>query len=228
MENLTLSAEERDLKKEKPSKTRKSGFVPGVVYGQKEKNLSIKVKGKDFNSIFRKAGESTLIDLMIGGKSIGKVVISDFQVDPISGAVIHFDLYQVRMDKKIVAHVPIRLVGESPAVKNEGGILAKVHDKLEIKCLPGDLMHEINIDLAKLAKIDDAVRVKDLGLSDKIEILTDADDVIVTVTPPRSDKEMEELEGKVEENVEAVEKVEVKEKKEDEDAEAPAAEEKKK
>lgn len=229
MENLSMSAEVRDLKGEKPSKIRKSGFIPGVVYGPKSKNTAIKIKEKDFKSTFRKAGESTLIDLKIGGKNVGKIVISDFQVDPISGAITHFDLYQVRMDQKITAKIPIKFEGESLAVKNEGGIIAKVHDKIEIKCLPGDLMHEIIIDLSKLAKLNDAIRVKDLGISDKVEILTGLDNVVVTVMPPRSDKEMEELEGKVEENVEAVEKVEVKEKKEgEEEAEAPAVEEKKK
>jgi len=228
MENLTMLAEVRDLKSDKPKKIRESGFIPGIVYGPKSKNTAIKVKEKDFRSIFRKAGESTLVDLSVGGKSIGKIVISDFQVDPVSGSIIHFDLYQVRMDQKITTKVPIRFEGESLAVKNEGGILAKVHDKIEIKCLPGDLMHEIMIDLSKLAKLNDAIRVKDLGISDKIEILTGIDDVVVTVMPPRSDKEMEELEGKVEENIEAIEKVEEKEVKEGEEAETPVVEEKKK
>ncbi|MFA6096917.1 MAG: 50S ribosomal protein L25 [Candidatus Paceibacterota bacterium] len=230
MENLTMSAEVRDLKDEKPSKTRNSGYIPGIVYGPKSKNVAIKIKEKDFRSTFRKAGESTLVDLKVGGKDVGKIVISDFQVDPLSGAIIHFDLYQVRMDQKITAKIPIKFVGESLAVKNEGGIIAKVHDKIEIKCLPGDLMHEIIVDLSKLEKLNDAIRVKDLGISDKIEVLTGIDNVVVTVMPPRSDKEMEELEGKVEENVEAVEKVEAKEKKEGEEAEAeaPAPEEKKK
>lgn len=233
MEKLTMSAEVRDLKDEKPSKTRKSGFIPGVVYGPKSKNTAIKIKEKDFKSTFRKAGESTLVDLKVGGKDVGKIVISDFQVDPLSGAIIHFDLYQVRMDQKITAKIPIKFVGESLAVKNEGGIIARVHDKIEIKCLPGDLLHEIIVDLSKLEKLNDAIRVKDLGISDKIEVLTGIDNVVVTVMPPRSDKEMEELEGKVEEDVESVEKVEAKEKKEDDEettaaAAAPAGEEKKK
>lgn len=230
MENLSILADLRDVKSEKPKKIRENGFIPGIVYGPKKKNVAVKIREKDFNKVFRKAGESTLIDLKIGGKDIGKIVINDFQVDPISGKITHFDFYQVRMDKKIVAKVPIKLEGESAAVKNEGGIIAKVHDKIEIKCFPGDLVHEFVVDMSKLVKLNDAIRVKDLGISSNIEIMTGLEDVVVTITPPRSEKEIEDLETKVEENVETVEKVEAKEKKEDEEGEegTQAAPEKKK
>lgn len=224
MEKLLISAEERDLDKEKPKKTRDNGYIPGIVYGPKAENRSIKVKTMEFRSVFKKAGESTLIDLEIGGKTIGKTIISDFQVHPLTGGVIHFDLYQVRMDQKINTKIPVKFQGESPAVKNEGGILSRVHDKLEIRCLPADLIHEIVIDLSELKKLNDIIRVKDLKVSDKIEILTKPEDTVVIVSPPRTEKELEDLAAKVEENVEAVEKV-VKEKKTEEDAEK--AEEKK-
>lgn len=223
MEKLLISAEERDLEKEKPKKTRDNGYIPGIVYGPKAKNRSIKVKAMDFRSVFKKAGESTLIDLEIGGKAIGKTIISDYQVHPLSGGVIHFDLYQVRMDQKINTKIPIKFQGESPAVKNEGGILSRVHDKLEIRCLPADLIHEIIIDISGLIKLNDVIRVKDLKVSDKIEIVTKLEDTIVTVSPPRTEKELEDLAAKVEENVEAVEKI-AKEKKEgEEDTEAVEA-----
>lgn len=225
MEKLLISAEERDFKKENPKKTRDDGYIPGVVYGAKSKNRSIKVKAIDFKSVFKKAGESTLIDLEIGGKVIGKTIINDFQVHPLSGAITHFDLYQVRMDQKITTKIPIKFQGESPAVKNDGGILSRVHDKLEIRCLPADLIHEIIIDLSELKKLNDIIRAKDLKVSDKIEIITKPEDTIVIVSPPRTEKELEELQAKVEENVESVEKI-VKEKKEGEE-EAETAEVKK-
>ncbi len=215
MENLTIIAEERKTQIEKVNAIRKNGLIPGVVYGPKAENRTIKVKDKEFKKIFKQAGENTLIDLKIGNEIIGKVIINDYQHDPVTGVMMHFDLYQVRMDKKVHAKVPVKYEGESPAVKNEGGILVKTHDKLEIKCLPGDLIHEIIIDLSKLAKIDDIIRIKDLDIFGKIEIIARPDDVVVGVTPPRTEKEMEELESKVEENTEAVEKSAVKEKKDE-------------
>ena len=104
------------------------------------------------------------------------------------------------------------------AVKNENGILVKNRDILEIKCLPKDLIHDIEIDLSVLEHIDDNIRIKDLKISDDIEIIADSEETIVNIAPPRTEKEMEELDEKVEASVEGVESA--KEKKgEDESSE---------
>ncbi len=215
MKTLEILAESRDAKR--INELRRNGYVPGVVYGLKGKSKILKTDKKDFDKIFKEAGESTLVDLKIDDKEIGKVLINDYQVDPISSSIIHFDLYRVRMDKEIITNIPIKFTGESPAVKNSGGVLVKNHDTLEIKCLPGDLIHNIEIDLSVLENIDDLVRVKELKISDKIEILVDGEEVIISVIPPRTEKEMEDLEEKVEENVEGVEGA--KEKKEGDEEE---------
>jgi len=166
------------------------------------------------------AGESTLIDLKIGDKEIGNVVIKDYQVDPINGSITHFDLHKIKMSEKLIVNVDITFIGESPAVKNEGGVLVKGMDVLEIKCLPKDLIQEVEIDLGKLEKLDDMIRVKDLALPGTIEVLDEDENVIVSVVPQRSDAEMEDLEEKPEENVGKVEGA-VKEEKE-----APVADKK--
>ena len=216
MEILVMSAQTRKLTGRKTNKLRKEGCVPGVVYGPKSKNVSIEINEKEFKKVFREAGESTLIDLKIDDKEIGKVIINDYQVHPVNDNITHFDLYQVRMDKKITTRASIKFIGESPAVKNEDGILVKNHDILEIKCLPKDLIHDIEIDLSALEHIDDIIRVKDLKISDKIEIMVDLEEAIVNIAPPRTEKEMEELDEKIEESVEEVEAT--KEKKEDEES----------
>ena len=215
MKTLEILAESRDAKR--INELRRSGYVPGVIYGPKGKSKMLKTNKKDFDKIFKEAGESALVDLKIDDKEIGKVLINDYQADPISGAIIHFDLYRVRMDKEIVTNIPIKFIGESPAIKNSGGVLVKNHDTLEIKCLPGDLIHNIEIDLSILENIDDMIRVKELKISDKIEVLVDGEEVIISVIPPRTEKEMEDLEEKVEENVEDVEGA--KEKKEGDEEE---------
>jgi large subunit ribosomal protein L25 len=220
MEKLAISAQTRERKRRKVNELRSEGYVPGIVYGHKKENKSVKVGNLEFRKVLRSAGKSTLIDLDIDGKSVGKVIINDYQTDPATDKIIHFDLYQVKMDEKMVATVPVRFIGESPSVKNEGSILVKSHSVFEIKCLPGDLMHDIEVDISKLEKIDDIIRVKDLIMSDKIEILANPDVVVVTVAPPRSEKEIEDLEGQIVEKVEEVEgavKKEVEEGAEEED-----------
>jgi len=223
MKTLEIVAQSRESKR--INELRKSGYVPGVVYGPKGKSKALKTSKEDFDKLFKEAGESTLVDLKIDDKGIGKVLINDYQVDPISGGIIHFDLYRVRMDKEIITNIPIKFIGESPAVKNSDGVLVKSQNTLEIKCLPGDLIHDIEIDLSILENIDDLIRVKELKISDKVEVLADAEDVIISVTPPRTEKEIEDLEEKVEENVEGVEGA--KEKKEgDEEEEGEGGEKK--
>jgi large subunit ribosomal protein L25 len=118
------------------------------------------------------------------------------------------------MDKKIIAKIHIKFTGESLAVNVEGVVLVMSLDKLEIKCLPADLIHDLEVDLSGLKRVDDLIRVKDLKVSDKIEILSDPEEVVVSVMPPRSEKEMEKLEGEVEEGVEGVESAVEKEKEE--------------
>jgi len=205
METIAISAQTRETRGRKTKKVRKEGLIPGVVYGHKKENRIIEVNGKEFKKAFLKAGESTLINLSVDDKNLGKVVISDYQTDPVSDNIIHFDLYQVKMDEKIITNVPVKFIGESPAVKNEGGILIKSHDVFEIKCLPGDLIHNIEVNLSKLEHIDDIIRVKDLKISDKIEIVSSPEVTVITVAPPRTEKEIADLEEKVEENIEDVE-----------------------
>ncbi|MEA1936723.1 MAG: 50S ribosomal protein L25 [Patescibacteria group bacterium] len=211
MKTLEIVAESRDAKR--INELRRNGYIPGVVYGPKGKSKALKTAKENFDKTFKEAGESALVNLKIDGKEIGKVLINDHQVNPISGNITHFDLYRVRMDKEIIANIPIKFEGESPAVKNSDGVLVKNHDALEIKCLPGDLIHDLEIDISVLENIDDLIRIKDLKISDKIEILTDEEEVIISVIPPRTEKEMEDLEEKVEEDIEGVEGA--KEKKEE-------------
>jgi len=226
MEMLTIYAKTRELKGRKTNELRKKGYIPAIVYGYKIKNKPIQINEKDFKKVFGQAGESTLVDLKIDGKESGKIIINDCQTDPLSDSIIHIDLYQVRMDKKITTNVSVRFTGESPAVKNKGGVLVKSHDKLEIQCLPKDLIHDIEVDISVLENIDDAIRVKDLKISDKIEIISDPEEVVASVAPQRSEEEMEELEGKVEEKVDEIKSA--KEEKKEEEKEEESVEEEKK
>lgn len=213
MNKMVISAESRNAEEMSAKEVLATGYIPGVVYGHGFENVSIKVNKREFTNTLNEAGESSLIDLKIGDKEIGNVVIKDYQLSPISGDIIHFDLHKVKMSEKLIVNVDLTFIGESPAVKNDGGILVKGMDTLEIKCLPKDLIQEIEIDLGKLEHIDDLIRVKDLVLSDALEVLDEEENVIVSVTPPRTDAEMEDLEEKPEENVTKVEGA-VKEEKE--------------
>ena len=203
MDKIGISAQGRNAE-EKSTQLLQEGLIPGVVYGHSFDNLSIKVSQREFMKLLEEAGESTLIDLKVGEQEIGKVVIKDYQVSPVSGAIIHFDLHKVKMTEKLIVNVDLSFVGESPAVKNEGGVLVTGQDSIEIRCLPKDLIQEVEVDLSQLEHIDDLIRVRDLKLPDTVEVLDEEENVVVAVEPQRSEEEMGDLEEKPQEDMNKV------------------------
>ncbi len=215
MDTIQLSAQVREKMGKKNKSLRREGFIPGVLYGRKIASQPIKVNRKDFEKVFKEARESTLIDLSVGDQEKVKVLIHETQRDPITERYIHIDFYQVRKGEKIIAKVALDFVGESPAVRNQDGVLIKDYEELEIKCFPKDLIHDIKIDLSKLENLEDVIRIKDIDIPREIEIVADEENAVVTVAHPRTAEEIEKLEGEVEEKVEGVEVEKEKEKEEE-------------
>ncbi|MCX6811002.1 MAG: 50S ribosomal protein L25 [Candidatus Berkelbacteria bacterium] len=225
VEEYELGAELRA--DEKAKSVRNDKKIPAVVYGNEFKNTSIAVDAKVFNKVFQEAGESALINLKIDSDPAVKVLVHDTQIHPTSGDIIHIDFYKVNMKEKIKTAIPIVEIGESPAVIDLEGALINNRDEVEVECLPGDLIPEIEVDISVLKTFDDVIKVSDLKIPAGIEILDDADEVIFLIQPPRSDEELAELEEEVTEDVEAVEGVADKPAEGEEAAEGEAASEEK-
>ncbi|NQU99897.1 MAG: 50S ribosomal protein L25, partial [Parcubacteria group bacterium] len=182
--------------------------VPCILYGPEIKeSIPLEIDYKEFKKAYKEAGESTIIELSIDDKDKKNVLIKDIQLNPISSDYNHVDFYQINMKEKIFANVELSYVGVSPAVKDLAGILAKNMNEIEVHCLPGDLPKEIVVDISALKTFDDFIKIKDLEISDKVEISANDDDIVVTTTPPRSEKEIEALDEEVEEKVDEVEGV---------------------
>lgn len=215
---IALKAVIREEVGKKAKKLRALDMIPAVMYGNKIASQNLAVNYVDFKRVYAKAGESALIELEVVGKKVN-VLIHDIQLAPMSGKVSHIDFFQVNMKEEVETEIPLEFVGESEAVKALGGVLVKNMDAIAVKCLPADLPEKYEIDLSALATFDDVISVKDLKISDKVEIMIDGETVIAMVSAPRSEESLAELDNKVEEDVTKVAGV-VKE--------APAAEEKKK
>lgn len=179
-EELNLSAISR-TEKEKANDIRRAGFVPAVVYGSGQKNLNFKVKAIDFAKLFERAGESSLINLKIDDSAPLKVVVKEVETEPIKGGLSHIDFYKVDMKKKITVEVELAFVGESKAVAELGGVLAKAKDNVEITCLPDKLVKQLEVDISALATMNDVIKLKDLKLPEGIELEGDPEEVIVSV-----------------------------------------------
>ena len=197
---ITLKATARELVGKKAKKLREMDMIPAVAYGNKIAAQNLAVNYIDFKRVYSKAGESALIELEVAGKKLN-VLIHDTQLDPMSGKVTHIDFFQVNMKEEVETEIPLEFVGEAPAVKALGGVLVKNLDAISVKCLPADLPEKYEIDLAVLATFDDVIAVKDLKISDKVEIMIDAETVIAMVSAPRSEESLSELNNKVEEDV---------------------------
>lgn len=195
MEKITLAATRRTVSGKSVSKLRKNGKLPAVLYGHGMESQHLELDERDFNKVFKKAGESTLVTLSFEGKD-QPVLIQDVQKHYLKDNSIHVDFYAVRMDEKLTATVPLHFEGEAPAVKALGGILTKNISEVEVECLPADLPQYIEVELSGLDTFDKAIRVGDLKVSDKVKVLASEDEMIVTVIPPRSEEELKELEEK--------------------------------
>lgn len=204
MKSVILKAELRDLEKENLNAKRKEGIIPAVLYGQSKENKNVWVNNIEFGKVFEEAGENTVVALEIQGGEKENVIIYDYQTDPLSGRVMHIDLLRVNMKEEIETKIPLTFVGEAPAVKENGGTLVKSMDDIGVKCLPGNMPHDFTVDLTTLVTFEDRITVGDLVIPADVEILDNPDTIVASVSAPRSEEELAELNEKVEEDVSKV------------------------
>lgn len=200
---LELKSEKRGIFGKKVKTLRNGGLIPAVVYGGKDGAIPLTLSLKEFLNIFKVAGETTLIKLSVGDKA-KNVLINDVVRNPINEDVMHVDFYEVKMDEKINAKIPLIFTGDSLAVNDLGGVLVKAMQELEVRALPADLPHQIEIDISPLKAFSDNILVKDIKLPKGVEILENFETSVAAVVPPRSEAELESLKGEVEEKVEEV------------------------
>src|SRR3989344_4732656 len=213
---IELNAQKREIIGSGLNNLRKSGFIPAVLYGKGQESIPLQVSVKDFKKAFELAGESTLIFINVDGQAY-PTIIHDMSRDVISDSILHVDFYKVRLDEKIKAKVAVVFQGESPAVKDLGGIFVRNINELEIEAFPQDLPHEVVIDLSSLKNIGDQILVKDLKLDSKLNVVAEIEEIVATVQEPMS---AEELEKALEAQTTTIEDVEVI-KKEKEEKEVP-------
>lgn len=188
-ESLALSVSVR-TPEENVKTLRRSGEVPGIIYGNKFKNQTIKCQQKALHTTFVKAGENQIITIEVGGLKI-PCLIHSVSFDPVSDAYEHVDFYAVDMTKKVTTRVPVIVEGESPAVKTQAGVLVTVHDELEVSCLPNDIPENFTVNISKLENFHDSITVAQLKVPGGVVIKTAPETVIVTVQEPRKEEVIE-------------------------------------
>jgi large subunit ribosomal protein L25 len=205
-----LQATHREVTGKKVAALRRAGQLPAVVFGHDHPSDSVTVDAREFESLRRHAGPNALIDLSIDGKKANPVLVHDVQHHPVTRKPLHVDLYVVTMTEELTVEVPLVSEGDSLAVKDAGGTLLHVIEHVRVKALPDHLPQSIHYSVASLATFEDVIHVRDLAIPSDVTLLTDPNEVVAKVLPPR----VEEVEAPAEaaEGEEAAE------------AEAPAAE----
>jgi large subunit ribosomal protein L25 len=181
--NVTLSAEIRTrVGKGGARQLRRAGKIPAILYGGAEPPVPIAVEKARVLEIFRKYGHTSIFSLALDGNTV-PVIIKDWQLDPITGMLLHVDFQRVDLHKPTRVKVPVELVGEAVGVR-QGGILEFATHELEIECVPAEIPSRLSVDVSAL-EIGDHIAVKDLQLGDRIRVLDDPERVIVSVLAPR-------------------------------------------
>ena len=192
---LTIQAQSRKVLGRHNNKLRSTGVLPAVLYGPGKETLTLQVGAKDFERVYKQAGENTLVNLAIDGGSQKKVLIHEVAKHFMKNEPVHVDFYEVDLSKKIHAKIPLEFTGVSAAVKNLSGVLVKNLTEIEVEAMPADLPHNIEVSIEGLATFEDAVRVSDIKVSDKVKIISHGEEVIVSVQAPRTEEELKALEG---------------------------------
>lgn len=205
----TLAAEHRELTGKKVALLRRAGRLPAVVYGHGIDSASISIDAHEFEQLRRHTGPNALVDLSIDGKKPNPVLVSAVQVHPVHRRTLHVDLFLVRMTEELTVDVPLVATGESPAVANLGGTLLHPIESVKIRALPDHLPQSIEYSVETMTDFETTMNVRDLVIPSDVTLLTDGDEIIAKVQPPRVEEVVEvpvEVgEGAPEEGAEAAE-----------------------
>ncbi len=204
MEEIVINANRREIVGKRTKVLRREGILPAVMYGRHIETQPLSLDHNETSRILEGLSPSALIVLQVDGEQ-HYVLVREKQRDVIRGSLLHVDFQDVLLTEKARSNVTIHLTGISPAVRDLGGILVQNLEQLDVEALPRDLPEYIDVDISALQEIGDAVYVRELHLLGEVDILAELDDLIVVVTLPAAEAEVEEEEEAEEEILEGAE-----------------------
>jgi large subunit ribosomal protein L25 len=189
--DLEIAVNAREVYGKQNKRLRTTGVVPGVLFGKTTGSIPVQLDAKALEHLYRQAGRTSLVSVSVDGGRPTSAIIKGIQRNPLTGKALHVDLFAVDLTQEIQAEIPLSFTGTSPAVELEGAILFTSLDHLKVRGLPGDLPHEIEVDLSPLVDLEATIHVRDLAVDEKITVLNDPDDLVAKVTPPREEEVIE-------------------------------------
>lgn len=172
MHKYHLDAQVRKQIGRKVKELRKQDLIPATVYGKQISSASISVAKKEFQKIYADAGETGLIELKLN-EQVRPVLIHRIQIHPVNEEILHIEFHQVDLKEKVKTKVKVEFSGESPVVAQKEGVLLTVLDEIEVEALPTDLPEKLSMDISVLTKVDQELKVADLGIPKEVTVLSD-------------------------------------------------------
>jgi large subunit ribosomal protein L25 len=213
-DKITLALENRTLTGKKVNRLRREGLLPATVYGKGVGPFTVQVNARAFSDVLRHAGRTTLVELDIPGQKSQSAFIHALQRHPVTRVIIHADFLAVDLRTEITVAIPIHIVGASELVERGDALLNQVLTTVDVRALPAELPHAIDVDISGLDSFDKSIYVRDIKIEGKGTIETPEDEMVVSLTPARAEEEeVEEAEE------EPTEPELVREEDEDEEAE---------
>lgn len=172
-------------------RVRVQGLIPAVVYGAGQPSVAVTVDPKIITKIlYSETGHNTIFDLNVEGAAPSKVMIVDWQNEPIKGKLLHIDMKRIAMNVVMRVSVPIQLTGVATGVKMQDGVLTQVLHEVEVECLPSDIPSHIDVDVSNL-ELNGAIHVKDLPHAGNLKFLSEEDELVAHVTTMKEDPSTE-------------------------------------
>ena len=185
----TLTARGRQITGKAVSHLRRDGVLPAVVFGHGLESTSVSLDAHEFDVLRRKTSSNTLVDLSIDGAKAQPVLVHGVQLHRVTQRPLHADLFLVRMTEELTVDVPLVASGESEAVKTHGGTVLHPIEHVRVKALPDHLPTSIQYDISSLLTFDDVIRLRDLVIPGDVTLLTDLEEIVAKVIPPRVEEE---------------------------------------
>ena len=187
VEAVAATARTGTFNKNHARRVRVQGLIPAVVYGAGQPSVPVTVDPKVITKIlYSESGHNTIFDLNIEGSAPTKVMIVDWQNEPIKGKLLHIDMKRIAMNVLMRVSVPGQLTGTAAGVKTQGGVLSQVLHEVEVECLPADIPSHIDVDITNL-EINGSIHVKDLPHAGNLKFLSGEDELVAQITTPKED-----------------------------------------
>jgi large subunit ribosomal protein L25 len=198
-----VSAQPREVVGKKVSSLRREGILPAVVYGAGHESQSIQLDARAFDELMRHTTRNTLVDLRVGKHRALPVLLQHIHEHPVRRVPMHVDFMVVSLTEAITVDVPINYMGDSSAADKLGGTLLHLREHVQISALAADLPQALDLDISSLDNFDDVLHVRDLVVPAGVTVLTDADEPLARVQPPRVEEEEVAVEAAAAEGEEA-------------------------